>query len=116
MLQHGNEVCPFCAILNGEQPGDVLARDDARRFALIKSIHPEGAIHWLAIPFEHIHSTRDMERASRERFLELVEFALAQTQARVEEYPTLEQGFTIKLHFGSYETIPHAKLHVLSIE
>jgi len=34
----------------------------------------------------------------------------------VADYPALGYGFTIKFHLGAYETIPHAKLHILSKE
>ncbi len=111
-----DEESPFVAILAGEAPGEVLARDDARRFALVQSLYPEGAIHWLAIPYEPITSIEELQKTDRARFLELVEFAIAQTQALAEKYPLLERGFTIKFHFGGYETVPHAKLHILSVE
>lgn len=107
---------PFTAILNGEAPGDVIARDDARRFAIIASLEPEAAIHWLVVPFDGGLSTEEMERTQRERFLQLIDFAITEAKARADEYPSLGNGFTIKFHLGSYETIPHAKLHILSVE
>jgi diadenosine tetraphosphate (Ap4A) HIT family hydrolase len=108
--------CPFCEILRGDAPGDVIARDDERGFALIRSIHPESVIHWLAVPVEHIESTEVMENNDGKRFLELFEFAVAQAKANREERPELYRGFSIKMHFGSFETVPHAKLHVLAAE
>lgn len=107
---------PFSAILRGEEPGTVIARDDTQRFALIASMEPEAAIHWLAVPFESGFSTEEMKHNQGERFLALLEYALSETKARVEEYPELENGFTVKFHCGAYETIPHAKFHILSIE
>lgn len=107
---------PFAAIISGEQPGVVLARDEQKGFALIENIHPEAAVHWLALPFEGNYTTEEMALHQRERFLDLVDFAVAQTRELAVDYPQLQNGFTIKFHFGSFETIPHAKLHVLSIE
>jgi histidine triad (HIT) family protein len=107
---------PFAAILRGDAPGDVIARDDERRFALIASLEPEAAIHWIALPFEPGQSTEEMERNDRERFLQLMDYAISEAKARVGEHPELSQGFTIKFHLGAYETIPHAKLHILSAE
>lgn len=108
---------PFVAILAGQANGKIIARDDEKKFALVESLHPEGAIHWLAIPFEPIPSSiEDLEKSDRARFLELMEFSIAQTQAKMAEYPLLQRGFTIKFHFGGYETVPHAKLHILSVE
>jgi histidine triad (HIT) family protein len=108
--------CPFCDILNGSAPGKVIARDEERGFALIESIHPESVVHWLAVPVEHVPSTEVMEQAEGSRFLQLFEFAITQVKAQREEIPQLYQGFTIKIHFGSYESVPHAKLHVLATE
>jgi histidine triad (HIT) family protein len=111
-----NSDCPFCEILRGEAPGDVIARDDEKGFALIRSIHPESVIHWLAVPIEHIESTEVMESGDGKRFLDLFEFAVTQAKAHREERPELYRGFSIKMHFGSFETVPHAKLHVLAAE
>lgn len=108
--------CPFCAILNGLAPGTVIARDDARGFALIQSIHPESNIHWLAIPVDHVAGTETLGALEGARFLSLMQFAVDEVRARRDEYPQLHRGFSIKLHFGSFETLEHAKLHVLAAE
>ncbi|MCP4359553.1 MAG: hypothetical protein GY796_16205 [Chloroflexi bacterium] len=107
---------PFVAILNGEALDEVIAQDEEKKFALIKALHPEGAIHLLAIPYEPIPSIEELEQKNRGRFLDLIEFAITQTRNLMEEYPLLQRGFTIKFHFGGYETVPHAKLHILSVE
>lgn len=107
---------PFVDILNGTASGSVIARDDKEKFAIIESMHPEAAIHWLAIPFEAVPSIEELEQNHRTRFLNLLNFAVSETKSLVETYPALENGFTIKFHIGSFETIPHAKLHILSCE
>lgn len=111
-----NDESPFVDILADEQSEAVIVRDDMKRFALVKSLHPEGAIHWLAIPYEPVPSIEELEMSNRARFLELMEFAIAQARVQAEHYPLLQRGFTIKFHFGGYETVPHAKLHILSVE
>lgn len=107
---------PFTGILRGDEKGTVIARDDAQKFAIVASLEPEAAVHWLAIPFESGFSTEEMRDTQGERFMALLDFAIDETNSRVEEYPVLENGFTIKFHCGAYETIPHAKFHILSIE
>lgn len=107
---------PFSAILRGEQPGTIIARDDRQRFALIASLEPEAAVHWLAIPFESGYSTEEMKQNQSERFLALLDYALSETKARAGDYQALANGFTVKFHCGAYETVPHAKFHILSIE
>lgn len=116
MTTQSTTVCPFCDILAGAGPGTVIARNDEKRFALIKSIHPESVIHWLAIPFEHMESTEAYEGAHSGRFIELFEWAVTQTKQLVGSEPQLERGFTLKTHFGSYETVPHPKIHILAME
>lgn len=107
---------PFTAILRGEEQGTIIARDDEQRLAIIASLEPEAAVHWLAVPFEAGYSTEEMWHANGERFLALLNFAISETKSRVDDYPELANGFTIKFHCGSYETVPHAKLHILSTE
>lgn len=107
---------PFTAILDGREPGTILARDDDRRFALIQSLEPEAAIHWLAVPFEAGRTTEELEQQDRQRFMELIDWTVGQARSLAAEHPALSQGFTVKFHFGAYETVPHAKLHILSVE
>jgi histidine triad (HIT) family protein len=106
----------FTLILDGLEPGKVIARDDDKKFAIIQDIHPEGAVHWLALPFEHYATTEAMIAQNPARFTELIAYAVAETGSRVADYPALAGGFTIKFHFGGYETMTHAKLHVVSVE
>ena len=116
MTTQNATVCPFCGILAGVEPGTVIARNDEKRFAIIKSIHPESVVHWLAIPYEHTDSTEAYEGEHANRFIELFEWTIAQTRQLAANEPYLERGFTLKTHFGSYETIPHPKLHSLAME
>jgi diadenosine tetraphosphate (Ap4A) HIT family hydrolase len=113
---HTTADCPFCAILSGDAPGTIIARDEERGFALINSLHPESEVHWLAVPMEHVGSTEELEQNNSTRYLELVDFAVKQARRNAANYPRLEGGFTLKMHFGAYETIPHAKLHILAVE
>lgn len=116
MVSKSYDNSPFAAVLRGDAPGTIIARDEEKQFAIIASLEPEAAVHWLAMPFESGQSTEQFENSDRERFLQLVDYAINETKARVGEHPELSVGFTIKFHLGGYETIPHAKLHILSIE
>ncbi len=116
MVSKSYDNSPFAAVLRGDAPGTIIARDEEKQFAIIASLEPEAAVHWLAMPFESGQSTEQFENGDRERFLQLVDYAINETKARVGEHPELSIGFTIKFHLGGYETIPHAKLHILSIE
>lgn len=106
----------FSAIINGEEPGTIIYKDDERQIAIIESIEPEAAIHWLVVPFERGIGTEELEREDKDRFLDLVNFAITQTKVLASDYPLLENGFSIKFHVGSFETIAHPKLHILSSE
>ena len=110
------ESSPFAAIVNGEKQGTVIAQNEEKRFALIESLEPEAAVHWLAVPYDTTFSTEDLQQQHSQRFLDLIDYALAQTKALIPDYPILGNGFTIKFHVGAFETIPQAKLHILSTE
>jgi diadenosine tetraphosphate (Ap4A) HIT family hydrolase len=107
---------PLVEIIAGKQPGKIIHKDDDKKFALIENTHPEAAIHWLAVPYEDGFSTEDLHNENQERFLALISFAIEATKAQVAHQPLLQQGFSIKFHCGAFETIPHAKLHILSTE
>ncbi len=110
------EKSPFAAIIDGEEPGNIIVKDDEKRFALIECAEPEAAVHWLAVPYEFKYGTEEMEKRDRERFIDLVEFAVLETKKQMEDFPILNNGFSVKFHVGAFETIPHAKLHILSTE
>lgn len=107
---------PFSAIINGNQAGKIIAQDENLRMAIIEALEPEAAIHWLAVPYEDGYGTEELEREDQQRFLDLISFAISRTKELAPEYPQLAYGFTVKFHVGSFETIPHAKLHILSTE
>lgn len=113
---NGEGVDVFSAILRGQEPGNIIVKDDQKKIAIIESIEPEAAVHWLAVPYEEGLGTAEMEREDKERFLELIDFAITQTKALSDHYPHLKNGFSIKFHVGSFETISHPKLHILSSE
>ena len=106
----------FNAILDGTEPGVIIARDDEKQMALIQSNHPESSIHWIAVPYEPIASTEAMLAEDKDRFLDLIDYAVSTARELAEEYPRLQQGFTLKIHCGSFETMRHAKVHVLAAE
>jgi len=106
---------PFTEIISGNEPGTIIHKDDDQRFALIENNHPEAAVHWMAITYEK-GTTEELENENRERFLDLIDYAINTTKAQIEDHPILQQGFTIKFHCGAFETIEHPKLHILSTE
>jgi len=106
---------PFTAIIKGAEEGTIIHKDDGQRFALIENTHPEAAVHWLAVTYEE-GTTEELEQGNRDRFLDLIDYAINTTKTQIEAYPILQQGFTIKFHCGAFETIEHPKLHILSTE
>ncbi|MCA9944123.1 MAG: hypothetical protein H6656_01930 [Ardenticatenaceae bacterium] len=108
--------CLFCSIMQGSEPAKVVYKDETAKMALIQSLHPEGAIHWLAIPFEHVPSVEALAQENAPRFHDLMTFALEATKKQAANYPDLLNGFTVKMHIGPFETVSHAKLHILSVE
>ena len=41
MVSKSYDDSPFAAVLRGDAPGTIIARDDERRFAIIASLEPE---------------------------------------------------------------------------
>lgn len=116
MLEEYEEEDPFGDIIRGKQPGKIIHQDDKRKFALIENIHPEAAVHWLAVTYEESGSTEALQQNNQTRFLDLISYAIETTKAQAEAHPILQNGFSIKFHCGAFETIPRAKLHILSAE
>ncbi len=116
MLEEYEENDPFSEIIKGEQPGKIIHQDDQKRFALIENIRPEAAVHWLAVTYEESGSTETLQQNNQARFLDLISYAIETTKAQAENHPILQNGFSIKFHCGAFETIPRAKLHILSAE
>ena len=87
MVSNSSNDSPFAAVLRGDAPGTIIARDDEKQFAIIASLEPEAAVHWLAMPFESGQGTEALEHSDRERFLQLVDYAISETKARVGDHP-----------------------------
>ena len=68
-------------------------------FAIIQNIHPEGAIHWMAVSVEYIDRSDDSGESGT--FAELVQFAIAEAHAH-EKVSQLGYGFWSRFHFGAY--------------
>ncbi|MGE5542319.1 MAG: HIT domain-containing protein, partial [Bacillota bacterium] len=50
--------CPFCSIISGEAPADILYEDD--RVMAFKDTNPQAPVHFLVIPRKHIRSLAEM--------------------------------------------------------
>lgn len=107
---------PLVQVALGMMPGEVIVADKEAGFAIIKSLEQEAAVHWLAFPFESYASLDEMRTTAPERFLQLFAFVQEQVECLKLHYPLLEHGYTVKFHCGAYETVAHAKLHILSTE
>ena len=67
-------------------------------------------------PDDKVLTATELQQSITEKAQELVDFAIREARRHGADYPRLESGFTLKMHFGAFETIPHAKLHVLAVE
>ncbi len=111
-----SELSPLVQVALGMMPGEAIVVEKETGFAIIKSLEQEAAVHWLAFPFEPYASLDEMRVNAPERFLQLFAFVREQIERLKPHYPLLEHGYTVKFHGGAYETVPHAKLHILSTE
>jgi len=101
--------CPFCQIIRGEKPAQILYQDNS--LIVFKDIHPHAPVHFLIVPKKHIRSINDLEQEDKEMISEMIWRARETAQ---------EQGISCsgyKLLFnverGAGQVIFHVHLHLI---
>jgi histidine triad (HIT) family protein len=100
--------CPFCRIVKGEIPADVvLETDDAVAF---QDINPQAPTHVLVVPRDHLESLEALTRDHGELALKLVEAA-----NQVARQAGVAGGFRVVTNIGpaAGQSVNHLHLHVL---
>jgi histidine triad (HIT) family protein len=100
--------CPFCRIVKGEIPADVvLETDDVVAF---RDLNPQAPTHVLVIPRDHLESLEALTRDHGELPLNLVE---ATNQVARQE--GVAGGFRVVTNIGpaAGQSVNHLHLHVL---
>ena len=50
--------CPFCQIVAGKRPADIVFRDET--VVIFNDINPHAPVHLLIVPTKHIRSVNDL--------------------------------------------------------
>ena len=101
--------CPFCRIVAGEIPADVVYEDD--HVMAFRDISPQAPVHILVIPREHVAS---LEAATDDHGEVLGRIQLAARDLARSE-GVAEGGYRTVLNIGADggQTVHHIHLHLL---
>jgi histidine triad (HIT) family protein len=104
-----NPTCPFCKIVAGEIPAEILYKDEL--VTAFRDIHPVAPTHVLIVPNKHIHSVNDVEAGDEQTLGRL--FTTARKVAELEKIS--ETGYRTIVNSGVHggQTIFHMHMHVI---
>jgi len=100
--------CIFCAIVDGEIPGRIVAEtDDALAFL---DANPLAAGHTLVVPREHHERLHDLSSADSRAVFDLVHDLVPTVEAAVEA-----DGVTVGVNDGTAagQEVPHVHVHLV---
>ena len=103
------ENCPFCRIIAGEQPAEIIHQDEL--VTAFKDHYPKAPVHFLIVPNRHISSVNDVQPGD-----ELVlgrMFSVARQLA--DQYNIRETGYRLVVNTGrdAFQTIFHLHMHLI---
>ncbi len=101
--------CPFCQIIWGEKPAEVLYQDNF--LMVIKDIRPHAPIHLLIIPKKHIRSFNDITEEDRDILFNMI--LQAKEMARVHSISKSGYKLGFNVERGGGQFIFHLHLHLL---
>ena len=101
--------CPFCQIVSGKIPADLVYQDD--RSLAFRDINPQAPAHVLVIPREHLESLDEATQKDEALLGHLLRVA-----ARVANEQGLSEGgyrTVINTGAGAGQSVFHLHVHVL---
>jgi histidine triad (HIT) family protein len=101
--------CLFCRIVGGSIPADVVYKDD--QVTAFRDIQPQGPVHLLVIPNQHLGSTNELAEEHDELGGRLLRAA-----ARVaREAGIAENGYRLVVNTGAdaMQSVAHIHVHVI---
>lgn len=101
--------CPFCRIVAGDLPAQVLYQDDL--VTAFRDMHPVAPTHVLIVPNRHIPSITHLEENDQILMGRLL--IVAKKIAQQENIT--ETGFRSLINTGIHagQTVPHLHLHII---
>jgi histidine triad (HIT) family protein len=100
--------CPFCKIVSGEIPADVVHETDTT--VAFRDLDPQAPTHVLVIPRRHEPNAAALATADPTGLVDLFDAAAA-----VADQDGLAEGYRMVFNTGpaAHQTVFHAHLHVL---
>jgi histidine triad (HIT) family protein len=101
--------CPFCRIIRGELPAEVLFRDDL--LICFRDARPVTPVHLLVVPLEHIESMNSVLTAHQN----LLGHMLLTAKCLAAETGLKDGGFRLVINTGpdAGQSVFHLHLHVI---
>ncbi len=101
--------CPFCRIIRGELPAEILFRDDS--LICLQDAHPVTPVHILVVPLEHIESMN----AAMPRHQNLIGHMLLTARRLAAEAGLQADGYRLVINTGpdAGQSVFHLHLHVI---
>ncbi len=101
--------CPFCRIIRGELPAEILFRDNS--LICFRDARPVTPVHILVVPLEHIESMN----ATMPRHQNLIGHMLLTARRLAAEAGLQADGFRLVINTGpdAGQSVFHLHLHVI---
>lgn len=101
--------CIFCQIVQGEEPANVVYRDDD--VVAFEDIRPVAPVHLLIIPTRHVTSIREIDESNDGVLNNLIHAANRLAKDR----GIAEGGFRLNINTGPNggQTVYHLHLHLI---
>lgn len=101
--------CPFCRIVAGEIPADVLAETD--HSLAFRDINPQAPVHVLVVPKRHLDNAATVSHDDAVIAVDL----LVTARQVAKELGVAESGYRLVFNVGddAANTVGHLHLHVL---
>ena len=101
--------CPFCRIVSGDAPGDVVHASD--RVVAFRDLRPVAPVHILIVPREHVRSAAELDDHHGDTLAEI--FATAAHLAKAEGVE--RTGWRLVTNVGAHagQSVEHLHFHLL---
>jgi histidine triad (HIT) family protein len=101
--------CPFCRIVAGEVPADVLLETD--RSLAFRDINPQAPVHVLVVPKRHVEDAAAVSHGDAEIVVDM----LVTARRVAQELGVADSGYRLVFNVGddASNTVGHLHLHVL---
>lgn len=103
------ENCPFCQIITGNTPSQIVYQDD--QVSVFQDLHPAAPVHLLIVPNRHITSLNRINEEDES----LLGHLLIVARKMAEQQMVSQSGYRLMLNTGedAGQTIFHLHLHLL---